>query len=78
MAKAEPEVNRYPTWIVRSARTGAGCAQVPQHNEIFHRDSIIENLKKRVLELERPGGRTGQDYGLETEKLTKEEALCEI
>jgi ParB family chromosome partitioning protein len=23
-----------------------------QHNEIFHRDSIIENLKKRVLELE--------------------------
>ena len=23
-----------------------------QHNDIFHRDSIIENLKKRVLELE--------------------------
>ena len=23
-----------------------------QHNEIYHRDSIIENLKKRVLELE--------------------------
>ena len=50
-----------------------------QHNEIFHRDSIIENLKKRVLELEAALAEAqARIMVLETEKLTKEEALCEI
>ncbi|NLB46089.1 MAG: hypothetical protein GX821_13130, partial [Clostridiaceae bacterium] len=50
-----------------------------QHNEIFHRDSIIENLKKRVLELEAALAEAqARIVVLETEKSTKEEALCEI
>jgi len=44
-----------------------------QHNEIFHRDSIIENLKKRVLELEAALAEAqARIVVLETEKSTKE------
>jgi len=44
-----------------------------QHNEIFHRDSIIENLKNRVLELEAALAEAqARIVVLETEKSTKE------
>ncbi len=55
VVSVSPEQNAKPV----SALDRAICAEreldaikYRQHNEIFHRDSIIENLKKRVMELE--------------------------
>lgn len=49
-----------------------------QHNEIFHRDSIIENLKKRVLELEAALAEAqARIVVLETEKCNQEDEPCE-
>ena len=80
MAKAEPERESISD-LDRAIRAEQelDALKYRQHNEIFHRDSIIENLKKRVLELEAALAEAqARIVVLETEKSTKEEALCEI
>lgn len=64
------------------AEQGIDALKYRQHNVIFHRDNIIENLKKRVLE-QKAALAEAQDriMVLETEKSTKkgnkdEEVLC--